>query len=228
MSRSIIITGGFGVLGQAVTERFVSVGDKVACIDLAQQAAFPIEAWLGIGGVDLTDPLATGDALARASREHGGIDVLVNVAGGFSWETLESDNLATWAAMHAANLATTANVIQLALPGLKSASHGRIVNVGAAAALKAEAGMGPYAASKAGVHRLTEALAEELATTTITVNAILPTIIDTPANRNAMPGADYSRWVSPDAVADVILFLSSPAARAISGALIPVSRGTRK
>lgn len=159
MSRSIIITGGFGVLGQAVTERFVSVGDKVACIDLAQQAAFPIEAWLGIGGVDLTDPLATGDALARASREHGGIDVLVNVAGGFSWETLESDNLATWAAMHAANLATTANVIQLALPGLKSASHGRIVNVGAAAALKAEAGMGPYAASKAGVHRLTEALA---------------------------------------------------------------------
>jgi NAD(P)-dependent dehydrogenase (short-subunit alcohol dehydrogenase family) len=226
MSRSVVITGGFGALGHVVAERFAVAGDKVTRMDLSYQAPFPIEAALDLGGVDLTDPSATRAALTRAAGAHGGIDVLINIAGGFSWEPLETDNLATWAAMLAANLMTAANVTQLALPELKAAAHGRILNIGAAAALKAGAGMGPYAASKAGVHRLTEALSEELAGTAITVNAILPTIIDTPANRETMPDADFSLWVTPAAVADVIIFLASPAARAISGALIPVSRGT--
>lgn len=101
-----------------------------------------------------------------------------------------------------------------------------IVNIGANAALKAAAGMGGYTASKTGVHRLTESLAEELRGSGVTVNAILPTIIDTPANRAEMPNSDFSEWVRPEAIADIVLFLSSPAARAITGALIPVSRGT--
>ena len=109
------------------------------------------------------------------------------------------------------------------MPALIAA--GRVINIGAGAAVKAGMGMGSYAASKSGVHRLTEALAEELAGTSVTVNAILPSIIDTPTNRKDMPDADTSQWVQPAAVADVILFLASPAARSITGALIPVTRG---
>jgi NAD(P)-dependent dehydrogenase (short-subunit alcohol dehydrogenase family) len=155
---------------------------------------------------------------------HGGIDVLVNVAGGFTWETLEGGSLDSWARMQAMNLTTNATITKLALPALKAAHHGRIVNIGAGAAIKAGMGMGAYSASKSGVHRLTEALAEELAGTGVTVNAILPSIIDTPTNRADMPDADTSQWVKPEAIADVIVFLASPAARGVTGALIPVTR----
>ena len=225
MSRSVVITGGFGALGHAVAERFVAAGDKVARIDLSHQAPYPIESALEIGGVELVDSAATQAALARAARAHGGIDVLVNIAGGFTWETLEAGDLKTWAEMHAVNVTTTVTVTQLALPELRAAREGRIINIGAAAALKGTAGMGPYSASKAGVHRLTESLSDELAETSITVNAVLPTIIDTPANRATMPDADFSQWVEPDAIASIILFLSSHSARAITGALIPATRG---
>jgi NAD(P)-dependent dehydrogenase (short-subunit alcohol dehydrogenase family) len=151
------------------------------------------------------------------------------VAGGFTWETLEEGSLDSWARMQAMNLTTNATITKLALPALKASGArnggGRIVNIGAGAAIKAGLGMGAYAASKSGVHRLTEALAEELAGAGVTVNAILPSIIDTPTNRKDMPDADVSQWVKPEAIADVILFLASPAARAVTGALIPVTRG---
>jgi len=150
---------------------------------------------------------------------------LVNVAGGFTWETLEAGNLNSWAKMQAMNLMTNATITKLALPALKAAYAGRIVNIGAGPALKAGMGMGAYASSKAGVHRLTEALAEELADTGVTVNALIPSVIDTPTNRQDMPNEDFSKWVKPEAIADVILFLASPAARAVTGALIPVMRG---
>lgn len=225
MTRSIIVTGGFGVLGQAVAEAFARQGDKVARIDFAPSAAAALEGALDIGGVELTDAAATQAALGKVTAAQGGIDVLVNVAGGFTWETLEGGSLASWAKMQAMNLTTAATITQLALPALKAAKEGRIVNIGAGAAIKAGMGMGAYAASKSGVHRLTEALAEELAGTGVTVNAILPSIIDTPTNRKDMPEADFSQWVQPAAVADVIAFLASPAARAVTGALIPVTRG---
>lgn len=151
--------------------------------------------------------------------------MLVNVAGGFTWETLEGGSIAAWAKMQAMNLTTAATISQLALPELRKSAAGRIVNIGAGAALKAGAGMGAYAASKSGVHRLTEALAEELTGTSVTVNAVLPSIIDTPANRADMPDADYSTWVQPSAIAEVIGFLASDAGRSITGALIPVTRG---
>lgn len=225
MARSIIVTGGFGVLGQAVAEAFAAAGDKVARIDFAPSAAVALDGALDIGGVDLTDAAATQAALDKIAAAHGGIDVLVNVAGGFTWETLEGGSLASWARMQAMNLTTAATITQLALPALKASGGGRIVNIGAGAAIKAGMGMGAYAASKSGVHRLTEALAEELAGSGVTVNAVLPSIIDTPTNRKDMPDADFSQWVQPAAIADVIAFLASPAARAVTGALIPVTRG---
>lgn len=225
MARSVIVTGGFGVLGQAVAEAFAAAGDKVARVDFAPSPHSPVPGSLDIGGVDLTDAAATSSAIDRVLAAHGGIDVLVNVAGGFTWETLEGGSIDAWARMQSMNLISNATITKRALAHLAGSSSGRVVNIGAGAAIKAGMGMGAYAASKSGVHRLTEALAEEVAGQGITVNAILPSIIDTPTNRADMPDADYSTWVQPAAIADVILFLASDQARAITGALIPVTRG---
>lgn len=224
MTQSVIVTGGFGVLGRAVAQAFLDHKFVVACVDFAQEAAGQMPGAFDIGGVDLTDSSATQRALNQVMDAQGGIDVLVNVAGGFVWETLAEGSLSSWSRMQAMNLMTAATITQLALPELLKSKEGRIVNIGAGAAIKAGMGMGAYAASKSGIHRLTEALAEELNGTTVTVNAVLPSIIDTPTNRADMPDADVSQWVQPAAIADVILFLASPAARAISGALIPVTR----
>ncbi len=225
MARSVIVTGGFGVLGNAVASAFAAKGDKVARIDFAPSAREPLAGALDIGGVDLTDEAATRAALDKVVAAHGGIDVLVNVAGGFTWETLEGGSLASWAKMQAMNLTTAATITQLSLPALKASTAGRVISIGAGAAVKAGMGMGAYAASKSGVHRLTEALAEELSGSSVTVNAILPSIIDTPTNRADMPDADFSAWVQPQAIADVILFFASDAARAVTGALVPVTKG---
>ena len=121
------------------------------------------------------------------------------------------------------NLKTALNASRAALPYFLASGVGRIVNVGAQAANRAGEGMGPYAASKAAVHRLTESLAEELKLKNVTVNAVLPSTIDTALNRKEMPNADFTRWVAPDDLAAVMLFLASDAARAVTGALIPVS-----
>jgi NAD(P)-dependent dehydrogenase (short-subunit alcohol dehydrogenase family) len=226
MARSIIVTGGFGILGQAVAAAFAAQGDHVARIDFAPSAKAEIPGALDIGGVDLTDAAKTAAAIEQVVAAHGGIDVLVNVAGGFTWETLEDGSIDSWARMQAMNLTSNATITKLALPHLIAAEEARVINIGAGAALKAGMGMGAYAASKSGVHRLTEALAEELAGKGVTVNAILPSIIDTPTNRADMPDADFSQWVKPQAIAAVILFLASPAAGAVTGALIPVTRGS--
>lgn len=225
MARSVIVTGGFGVLGQSVAKAFADQGDRVARVDFAASAPTGLDGALDIGGIDLTDQAATQAALAKVIEAHEGIDILVNIAGGFTWETLEEGSLESWARMQSMNLITAATITKLTLPELRKSDNGRIVNIGAGAAIKAAMGMGAYAASKSGVHRLTEALAEELAGSSITVNAILPSIIDTPTNRKDMPDADVSQWVQPAAIADVILFLASPAARAVTGALIPLTRG---
>jgi NAD(P)-dependent dehydrogenase (short-subunit alcohol dehydrogenase family) len=176
------------------------------------------------GGVDLSQADAARAAFDHVALDLGGLDAIVNVAGGFRWEKLQGGTLDTWDFLYGVNLRTAAAAIQAALPHLhKSTSGGRIVNIGAAGATKAGAGMGAYAASKAGVAKLTEALAEELKDGRITVNAVLPSIIDTPRNRLDMPDADFSRWVTGPQLAAVIIFLLSPASQAITGALIPVT-----
>jgi NAD(P)-dependent dehydrogenase (short-subunit alcohol dehydrogenase family) len=153
----------------------------------------------------------------------GSIDVLINIAGGFRWQTVEQGDVDGWEAMFASNLKTAVVTTKAALPSLLESPAGRIINVGAGAAARAAgAGMGAYAASKAGVHKLTESLAEELKDRGITVNAVLPGTIDTPQNRADMPKADFSRWVQPSAIASVIAFLASDEAAAVTGALLPV------
>ena len=224
--RSVIVTGGFGALGRVVAAAFAAQGDQVARVDFARQAPDALAGALDLGGVDLTDPEAAARIVAAVKAEFGGIGVLVNIAGGFIWETLTDGSVATWQRMYAMNLVTAATMTKAALPELKAVPAGRIVNIGAGAALKADAGMGAYAASKSAVHRLTESLAAELSGEDVTVNAVLPSIIDTPTNRADMPTADFGKWVQPQAIADVILFLTSPAARSVTGALIPVTRGT--
>jgi NAD(P)-dependent dehydrogenase (short-subunit alcohol dehydrogenase family) len=223
--RSIIVTGGFGALGRVAAAAFAAQGDKVARVDFAPQPADAQPAMLDLGGVDLADAAAAAAIVTRVCDAFGGVDVLVNVAGGFAWKTLADGGVENWKRMYAMNAITAVTMTSTALAALRGRAGGRIINVGAGAAIQATAGMGGYAASKSAVHRLTESLAAELVNDDVTVNAILPGIIDTPANRADMPGSDFSKWVQPQAIAEVILFLASPAARAISGALIPVTRG---
>lgn len=199
-------------------------GARVALIAHAKAppAAVPAGA-RHYGGVDLTQAAAAREVFERVVRENGRLDGLINVAGGFLWEKLEGGSLDSWDSMYGLNLKTAVVACQASLPHLLRAGGGRIVNVGALGAVKAAAGMGPYAASKAGVAKLTEALADELKEKGITVNAVLPSTLDTPRNRLDMPTADFTRWVTLDEAAEVIAFLVSDAARAVTGALIPVA-----
>jgi NAD(P)-dependent dehydrogenase (short-subunit alcohol dehydrogenase family) len=176
-----------------------------------------------LGGVDLTDAVQAAATMAAIGERFGRLDALLNIAGGFTWAKIEGQDPGAWAAMFRLNVVTAANASRAAIPHLRASQAGRIVNVGSAAALKAGLGMGAYAAAKAGVHALTQALAEELKGDGITVNAVLPSIIDTPTNRADMPDADFGAWVAPDDLAAVMLFLASEAAGAVTGALTPVT-----
>lgn len=223
--RKVAVTGAAGNLGAAVVEAARAAGAIVAAIDHAP-APMPSASLAGVhvfGGVDLSASGAASGVFESIGTALGGLDALVNVAGTFRWEKFEGGSLATWDLMFNINLRTAVASSMAALPLLVNSGSGRIVNIGAAGAIKAASGMGAYAASKAGVFKLTEALAEELKDRNVTVNAILPTTIDTPANRKDMPNADFSRWVKPEQIADIIVFLLSDHARAITGALIPVA-----
>jgi NAD(P)-dependent dehydrogenase (short-subunit alcohol dehydrogenase family) len=232
----VVVTGAFGALGAAVVAAARQAGWRVAALDRADDRG-PLAGGAGtgeagpasdpgvlrIGGVDLGDEQAARAAFDRAAAHFGGLDALVHLAGGFRWETVEGGSLDSWDALYATNLRSAVSAARTALPHLRrGGAGGRIVFVGAAAAARATAGMGAYTASKAGVARLTEALADELKDAGITVNAVLPSVLDTPANRVAMPDADPARWVAPPQLADVILFLLSDRAQAVTGALLPV------
>ena len=222
--RKVAVTGASGSLGRAVVQALQAAGAIVAAIDYAPATNEAAVSGVHVfGGIDLSAEGAAGKVFASIGNELGGLDALVNIAGTFRWEKVENGNLATWDLLFNVNLRTAVASSMAALPLLLRGGNGRIVNIGAAGAVKAGAGMGAYAASKAGVFKLTEALAEELKDRNITVNAILPTTIDTPANRKDMPDADFSRWVKPEQIADVIVFLLSDRAQAITGALIPVA-----
>jgi len=222
----VVVTGGFGQLGLALVRAALDAGAQVAALDRAKSPAdtTALAGVLTLGELDLAEADAAVRAMDQVAARFGGLDALVNVAGTFRWETLEQGSLDTWDLLHRVNLRSAVSASKAALPHLIKRGAGRIVNIGAgAAAAKAGAGMGAYTASKAGVAKLTESLADELKDRGITVNAVLPSIIDTPANRADMPEADFSRWVAPQAIADVIVFLLSDQARAVTGALIPVS-----
>ncbi|MCR6734551.1 MAG: 3-oxoacyl-ACP reductase FabG [Afipia sp.] len=218
----VVITGASGALGKVVTEAARARGAKVAEIDHAASTVAPTPDRLTIGGVDLSDTAQAAKAIEAAAAHFGRLDALINIAGAFSFETVADGDPKTWQRLYAINVMTALNASRAAIPHLVKSGAGRIVNIGAMGALQAGAGMGPYTASKAGVHRLTEALAAELKGK-VTVNAVLPSTIDTPANRRDMPQANFSRWVTGDELASVILFLTGDAASAVTGALIPVA-----
>lgn len=220
MTGIVAVTGAAGALGRNAVAVLNAAGWTVIGIDLGIVEAGDVA--LALGGVDLTDEAAVGAAAAQIADRFGQLDGLVNIAGGFAWETVADGSVATWDRLYAMNVRTALIASRALLPLLR-AGQGAIVNIGAAASVKAGAGMGAYAASKSGVARLTEALAEELKDDGVRVNAILPSILDTAANRADMPDADFTRWVTPEQLAGVAAFLLSPAASAITGALIPVT-----
>jgi NAD(P)-dependent dehydrogenase (short-subunit alcohol dehydrogenase family) len=218
----VVITGALGALGKVVAEEAFSRGAAVAGIDHAASQMPATPQRIEIGGADLTDAAQAKKAIDAAAAHFGKLDALINIAGGFSFETIADGDPKTWQRMYALNVMTALNASRAAIPHLAASSAARIINIGAIGGLQAASGMGPYAASKAGLHRLTEALAAEHKGK-ITVNAVLPSIIDTASNRASMPKADFAKWVTPKELADVILFLASDAARAVTGALLPVS-----
>lgn len=217
--RRVLVTGANGALGRALIEQARAAGADTIGVDLEfddDLASLP-GTWLH---ADLADPSAVLDAFARA----GEFDALFNVAGGFAMGTsayaAANDE---WERMFRLNVDTMRNATRAAVPMMLRRGHGSIVNVGALSAREGQAGMSAYCAAKSTVMRLTESLARELRGHGINVNAVLPSILDTPRNRADMPDADFSLWVRPLDLASVILFLGSDAARAVHGALVPVS-----
>lgn len=220
MKRMVAVTGAFGALGSVVVSHLTSSGYRVAAIDLGPSGVAPDGA-LTIGGVDLAEPAAAGQAFDRVRAEGQPLAGLVNIAGGFVWDRVADGDIDAWDQMYRINLRTAVNACKAAIPLMVPGSS--IVNIGAMGALNPGVGMAAYAASKSGVARLTESLAAELKEQQIRVNAILPSIIDTPANRRDMAAADFGAWVAPQELAEIIAFFLSNAARSITGASLPVA-----
>lgn len=225
-----IITGAAGNLGQAVARAFARSGARRVLVDRAPdrlarlypQAAGADEVLLA-QGYDLAEELDAKRLVDKALERFQRIDVLVNAVGGFAGgKPLHEEDLGTWQRMFRINLHTALNTCRAVLPHLLHQGGGRIVNVAARAALAGVPTLAAYCASKSALIRLSESLAAEVKDRGITVNCVLPGTIDTPQNRRDMPGADFSKWVAPEAIADVIVFLASDAARAVSGAALPV------
>ena len=233
-NQCVIITGASGNLGAAVARAFVERGANVVLVDRSREhmehAGFTDDARHLISITDLLDQAQVNAMVQAAVAKFGGIHVLCNIAGGFRMgEAVHETSAANWNFLFDINARTLLHASRAVVPQMlkqpssASGSRGKIINVGAFGAQKGGAQMGAYAASKASVMRLTESMAAELREQGINVNAVLPTIIDTPQNRKDMPDADPAKWVAPQALADVVMFLASDAARAVHGALVPVT-----
>jgi NAD(P)-dependent dehydrogenase (short-subunit alcohol dehydrogenase family) len=227
--RIAVLAGGTGALGQSVTMRFLAEG-AVACVPFAVPAerdalSNRIEpaarTRLHFTETDVTDEASFGAFVRGVLDSHGRIDVLVNGVGGFAGGDLLSTSLAEWERLMTLNLTSAVIGCRAVLPAMTAAGAGRIVNIASRAVVPPLGGFIAYTVAKAGVITLTQALAREVERG-ITVNAVLPSTMDTPGNRAAMPDADRSEWVSTDAVAEVIAYLASERAGMISGAAIPV------
>ena len=227
VNSTVMVTGAAGHLGRAVAAVFAAQGARLVLVDRQQQAlaaAFGADASRLLVTADLFDATQTNAALDSAAQRFGRIDVLCHLAGAFRMgppvhETTDAD----WNFLFDINARTLVNIARAVVPHMIGNGGGKIVTVGAYAAQRGAAGMGAYCASKSALIRLTEAMSAELRERNINVNCVLPTIIDTPENRAAMPDADPARWVAPAALADTIAFLASDAARAVHGAALPVS-----
>jgi NAD(P)-dependent dehydrogenase (short-subunit alcohol dehydrogenase family) len=224
----IIVTGAAGNVGSALARLLASRGARVAAVDTNSSALSAVVGSLqgsrhqAFSDCDLTDPAASAALVARVQATMGRLDGVGTTVGGFAMAPLAEAGLDQWDAMFNLNVKTTWNIYQAAVPILRQAGKGALVGIGSAAGLRGSAQMAAYSATKSAVMRLTESLADELRGDHIRVNAVLPTTIDTPQNRAAMPGADMSRWVKPSEVAEAIAFLLSDAASGVTGVLLPV------
>jgi NAD(P)-dependent dehydrogenase (short-subunit alcohol dehydrogenase family) len=225
----VVVTGAAGNLGRAVAQLFAARGAHLALLDLDAEridgtlAACEGQASARAFPTDLIDRNAVEHTIDAVLGEFGRIDVLANIAGGFAMGPLVQDTEdRDWDLMMDLNVRSVFNTCRRVIPAMLRNGGGRIVNVSARAAQQGKGRMGPYCASKAAVLTLTESLAAENKLNNINVNCILPGTIDTPQNRESMPDADFGRWVPPAALADVVAFLASDAARCVTGAAIPV------
>ncbi len=213
----IVITGAAGTLGQAAAERAQHHGAHVIGMDIVDAGTVPNTA--EYHRVDLLDRAATAEIFAQL----GTVNALFNIAGGFAMgDTAFDSGSAQFEQMFRINVDTMRNATMAAVPIMQQQGKGAIVNIGALGALRGEGSMSGYCSAKGTVMKLTESLSDELRSAGINVNAVLPSIIDTPPNRRDMPDADFSTWVPPEKLAEVICFLASEPASAIHGALIPV------
>ncbi len=225
-----IVTGGAGALGRAVILTFLEAGALVAATDRDARRLDDVTTKLSAGARDLflpvttdvTDAASVQSLVADVVAQAGRLDVLVNVVGAFSPGDLVSTDEHTWDQMMTLNLKTAYLCCRAVVPSMITSGGGRIINVGARAAFPPVGGATAYTVAKAAVVALTQVLAEELRPHRITVNAVLPSTMDTPANRKAMPEADPARWVAPGTVAETICFLASDAAAQVTGALVPI------
>ena len=222
----VVVTGAAGALGRVVARYFLERGHEAVLVDL--DSASLERAYADVPGarhfvaVNLTDAERAVAAIAGVLAD-APAGVLCNIAGGFAMgHPVHDRDGSDWQKMLDMNVSTMLNACRAVVPGMLSAGRGRIVNVAAASATSGKASMGPYVASKSAVARLTESMALELRGRGINVNAVAPSVIDTPANRASMPDADPKAWVSPQQLADVIGFLASDESSAIHGAVIPV------
>jgi len=226
--RTVIVTGGTGALGRAVVRRFLAHGDRVVApwIVAAERDAIASDEAdaLGSGALGLVEcDLAEEASAAELARRAAPVDVLVNGVGGFAGgPPVYETGLDVWDRMYRMNVRTAVAMCRAVVPGMRERGHGAILLVASRAACDRPAGLAAYSASKAGVMVLTETLQREVADTDIRVNAVVPTTIDTPANRDAMPDADFSSWTAPARIAEVMLWLASDAASAVRGGSIPV------
>jgi len=226
MADTALVTGAAGNLGRAVAIALAAAGWRLALLDRDEAAlamlaaALPGEGHIVLAGVDLTDAAACTAAVGDIGDTLVGV---VHTVGGFAAGAIAEGGLAKFEPMFRLNLLTTANLFAAALTPMRAARRGSLVAIGAMAALRAPSGLAAYAAAKSGVLRLVEATADEVKSEGIRVNALLPGTIDTPQNRAAMPDADTTRWVAPAQVAEAAMFLLSPAASGVTGALLPVT-----
>ena len=228
--RVVLITGGTGALGSAVAHGALEAGATVVVTyrearDLdALRGRVPAAARDRLHGAetDLTDGASVARLVAEVSTRHGGLDVLVNTVGGFAGGDLLKTDERAWDAMLNLNLRSVYLCCRATLPAMLGAGRGRIVNVGSRSAVPPTGGFIAYTVAKNGVIALTQALAQEVRGRGVTVNAVLPSTMDTEANRRAMPKADRSAWVAPESVARAILFLAGDDAGDVTGTLLAI------
>ena len=224
-----IVTGAAGNLGRAVLARLAQEGAHLIAVDretdtLAQAlAAAGGEGHLALPGIDLFSAEACTDMVDVALKKFGRIDGLVHTVGGFAAAGIDECKPEQFEAMYRLNVLTTVNVFRAVAGPMRQAKEGSMLALGAGLGVKTPAGLAAYGASKSAVHRLVESFAEELKPSGVRVNALLPSTLDTPLNRQSMPTADFSAWVSLEKLASTIAFVLSEAGRDITGALIPLT-----